>query len=144
MTPHARPAGRPQPTRHAALVGASLGILGVAIVGVAAGALAATPAALAGERPVSQLAQADDFGSGTQGQVMLKQPLVAPEAADATASTRTVAVTGVGTSPDEARRDAARQAVQQVVGLYIDARRQVESHITDQAVSTIVREDILS
>ena len=118
---------------------------GSALVGVAIGVLAVMPPSFASERPTPlHIAQADDFGSEAQGQLTLKQPLFPKNVAQTSSAIRTVTVTGIGASPDEARRDAARQAVQQVVGLYIDARRQVESKITDQAVSEIVRENILS
>ena len=58
--------------------------------------------------------------------------------------TKTVEVTGLGETADAARKDAARLAVQQVAGVYIDNRRRVETKMSADQVSTIVDEKILS
>ena len=94
--------------------------------------------------PTLRTAQRDDFGSGVKSAVTLKQPLLEQKPSQVQATVRTVSVKGIGATSEEAQRDAARQAVQEVAGLYIDARRKVESKITDQAISDIVHEKILS
>ena len=53
-------------------------------------------------------------------------------------------VTGSGDTPEAARNEASRLAVQQVAGLYVDNRRQVESKISDSSVTDIVDEKILT
>ena len=60
------------------------------------------------------------------------------------ASTRTVEVTASGDTADAAEKEAARQAVQQVAGVFIDARRRFEMHMSDQKADQIVEEKILS
>ena len=79
-----------------------------------------------------------------QGNAPLDRRLLPPIQEEQGAAVRTVEVTGIGASPADAQRDAARLAVQQVAGLYIDARRRVESKITDKAASEFVQEKILS
>ena len=64
--------------------------------------------------------------------------------AAASDAVKTVDVTGYGETVDAARSDAARQAVQQVAGVYVDNRRRVDENVTDQKVSTVVNEKVLS
>ena len=89
-----------------------------------------------------RLVQNDEFSSPAAGALRLRS---AGEGTSQPApAVRVVNVKGLGSSSEEAQRDAARQAVQQVAGLYIDARRRVESKITDQKVAEVVEEKILS
>ena len=67
-----------------------------------------------------------------------------PSEAMPSAGTKTVEVTGLGDTPDAARKDATRQAVQQVAGVFVDNRRRIELKMSDQTVSQIVEEKILS
>lgn len=60
------------------------------------------------------------------------------------AATKIVEVTGLGESPEAARKDASRLAVQQVAGVYIDNRRRVETKMSADQVSTIVEDKLLS
>ena len=60
------------------------------------------------------------------------------------AGTKTVEVTGVGETAETAQKDAARLAVQQVAGVYIDDRRRVETKMSADQVSQIVEEKLLS
>lgn len=59
-------------------------------------------------------------------------------------TTKIVEVTGLGETPEAARKDASRLAVQQVAGVYIDNRRRVETKMSADQVSTIVEEKLLS
>lgn len=58
--------------------------------------------------------------------------------------TTMVEVTGLGETADAARKDAARLAVQQVAGVYIDDRRRVDTKLSSERVSQIVEEKLLS
>jgi peptidoglycan hydrolase-like protein with peptidoglycan-binding domain len=60
------------------------------------------------------------------------------------AATKTVEVTASGSTSEEARKEAARMAVQQVAGVYIDDRRRVEINMSNEKVSEIVEEKLLS
>lgn len=60
------------------------------------------------------------------------------------ARTETVQITASGDTPDAARKEAARMAVQQVAGVFIDHRRIIEINMSDKKVSEIVNEKILS
>jgi hypothetical protein len=71
-------------------------------------------------------------------------PLLRPQAVPSGEATRTVEVTGSGDTPELARQDATRLAVQQVAGVYIDARRRVETNMSDKKLSEIIDEKILS
>ena len=86
----------------------------------------------------------NEEGFGEQGARTLAAPLMPPSKEEGGSSVRSVDAKGQGASSEEAERDAARAAVQQVAGLYIDARRRVESKITDRDVSEVVQEKILS
>jgi hypothetical protein len=55
-----------------------------------------------------------------------------------------VSVTALGDTPDTARKEAARLAVQQIAGVFIDHRRQIELKMSDQRLSEIVEEKVLS
>lgn len=59
-------------------------------------------------------------------------------------TTKIVEVAGLGETPEAARKDASRLAVQQVAGVYIDNRRRVETKMSADQVSTIVEEKLLS
>ena len=63
---------------------------------------------------------------------------------DQAPSTRTVEVTASGDTTDAAQKEAAREAVQQVAGIFIDDRRRVEINMSDQKVHEIVEEKLLS
>lgn len=80
------------------------------------------------------------FGGGSS--VTFDHPSSAPR--PTTDALRTVEVTGTGETVETARDDASRLAVQKVAGLYVDARRRVESKITDTHVSDVVEEKIVS
>jgi hypothetical protein len=56
----------------------------------------------------------------------------------------TVEVTGIGETVELSRRDATRQAIQQVAGTIVDTKRRVELSITDDKLVEIVKENILS
>lgn len=58
--------------------------------------------------------------------------------------TETVEVTGSGDTPEAARADASRIAIQEVVGAFIDHRRRVELQISDAKLSEVVEEQVLS
>ena len=95
-------------------------------------------------RPAQLSAQAGGSVFGDGNGVTIGRPLL-PASGDGDGSAlKTVEVKGLGSSSEEAQRDAARLAVQQVAGLYIDARRRIESKITDKVVSEIIDEKILS
>jgi hypothetical protein len=59
-------------------------------------------------------------------------------------SSRTVEVDGVGDTPDAARKDAVRLALQQVVGMFLDNQRRIEENISDAKISEVVNEKIIS
>ena len=59
-------------------------------------------------------------------------------------NTRTVEVTAIAETPDGARKEATRQAVQQVAGVFVDSRRRIELKMSDQKLSEIVEEKLLS
>jgi len=71
-------------------------------------------------------------------------PLMPSPQAIQTGPTRTVTITASAETPDAARKDAARLAIQQVAGVYIDNRRRVESNMSNEKVSEIVEEKLLS
>jgi peptidoglycan hydrolase-like protein with peptidoglycan-binding domain/uncharacterized protein YecT (DUF1311 family) len=66
-----------------------------------------------------------------------------PANSNPTAS-RTVEVTASGDTPEAARKEATRLAIQQVAGVFVDHRRRVEINMSDQKVSQIVEEKVLS
>lgn len=105
------------------------------------GAPQAVPRAIA---PSPATPPSSDFASqpGISAAVSLTgKDASAPTAPDAV---KTVDVTGYGETVDAARSDAARQAVQQVAGVYVDNRRRIDENVTDQKVSTVVSEKVLS
>jgi len=55
-----------------------------------------------------------------------------------------VEITGIGETIELARRDAARQAIQRVAGTIIDIKRLVEEKITDDKLTEIFQEKIIS
>jgi hypothetical protein len=59
-------------------------------------------------------------------------------------ATRTVEVTASGDTSEAAEKEAARQAVQQVAGVFIDDRRLVQTNMSDKQVNEIVEEKLLS
>ena len=61
-----------------------------------------------------------------------------------TARTGTVEVTASGDTPDAARKEAARMAVQQVAGVFIDDRRRSDINMSDNVVHEVIEEKLLS
>ena len=84
----------------------------------------------------------DNARFGDQGSVAFSP--TRPQAAAPADGLRIVEVSGSGDGVEEAKADASRQAVQQVAGLYVDARRKVETRTTDAHVSEVVEEKIVS
>lgn len=92
--------------------------------------------ARAGAQPASE------FSDGETA--VLAAPLVGRPAAESDPGVRTVEVKGTGDGPDAARKDAARLAIQQVVGVFVDNRRRVELNVSDRKVSEVVDEKLIS
>jgi uncharacterized protein len=88
-------------------------------------------------------AQGSDTEFSDSGPAVLRAPL-AGAARDSAGAVKTVQVTGVGETADAARKDAARLAIQQVVGVFVDNRRRIELNVSDQKVSEVVNEKIIS
>jgi hypothetical protein len=88
------------------------------------------------------LAQNNTFPPVGQPKPVQTVPFVAPQ--QPSSPTRTVEVTTSGESPEVARTEATRQAIQQVAGVFVDNRRRVEINMSGQRVSEIVQEKILS
>ncbi|WP_430913444.1 peptidoglycan-binding protein [Methylobacterium sp. sgz302541] len=96
-----------------------------------------------GRRPTrGGAAPGSEFSDGDTA--VLAAPLGAPPAPEADPGVRTVEVTGTGDSADAARKDAARLAIQQVVGVFVDNRRRVELNVSDRKVSEVVDEKLIS
>lgn len=53
-------------------------------------------------------------------------------------------MTAIAETPDAAKKEATRLAIQQVAGVFVDNRRRVEIKMSDQKLSEIVEEKILS
>lgn len=75
---------------------------------------------------------------------VLAAPLGGRPTLEADPGVRTVEVMGTGDSADAARKDAARLAIQQVVGVFVDNRRRVELNVSDRKVSEVVDEKLIS
>ncbi|OSJ08131.1 hypothetical protein BSZ18_20320 [Bradyrhizobium canariense] len=90
------------------------------------------------ERPVPQTGPRFPSQVTNEADVSLARP------AGNSPPTKIVEVTGLGDTPEAARKDASRLAVQQVAGVYIDNRRRVETKMSADQVSTIVEEKLLS
>ncbi|MBO1020440.1 hypothetical protein IPV08_10715 [Methylobacterium sp. SD274] len=60
------------------------------------------------------------------------------------ASIRNVEVVGSGDTADAARKDASRVAIQQVAGVFVDNQRRIELSMTDNRVSEVVKEKLIS
>ncbi|MBK3404170.1 peptidoglycan-binding protein [Methylorubrum populi] len=85
---------------------------------------------------------ASEFSDGDTA--VLAGPLGGRPAPEADPGVRTVEVKGTGENPDAARKDAARLAIQQVVGVFVDNRRRVELNVSDRKVTEIVDEKLIS
>lgn len=88
----------------------------------------------------SELINSPSSGSS----VAIKKSLLSRDQSATNNDTKFVDVTGYGGTPESARKDAARLALQNVIGTFIDARRRIELNISEQKTSEIVEEKILS
>lgn len=107
-----------------------------------AGHFAATPARPSPGPTRAGASPASEFSDGETA--VLSAPLGPRPAPEADPGVRTVEVKGTGDDPDAARKDAARLAIQQVVGVFVDNRRRVELNVSDRKVSEVVDEKLIS
>jgi peptidoglycan hydrolase-like protein with peptidoglycan-binding domain len=96
------------------------------------------------ERPSTSNARGNDSEFSDAGTAVVAAPLAGRAQGTSAPVIRTVEVTGTGDSPDAARKDAARLAIQQVVGVYVDNRRRIELNVSENKVSEIVNEKVIS
>lgn len=94
------------------------------------------------EMPRGGAAPGSEFADGATA--VVTAPLAGRTVPDTDAGIRTVEVKGTGDTADTARKDAARLAIQQVVGVFVDNRRRVELNVSDRKVSEIVDEKLIS
>jgi hypothetical protein len=94
-------------------------------------------------RPIDPQAQPPSSEFSDQGTAAVTTPLTVQNRTSET-GIRTVETKGVGDSPEAARHDAARLAVQQVAGVFIDNRRRIELKVSDEKVSEVVNEKLIS
>jgi hypothetical protein len=78
------------------------------------------------------------------GTARVESPLIQRPSQLAEPGVRTVETKGTGDSADAARKDAARLAIQQVVGVFVDNRRRIELNVSDAKVSQVVNEKLIS
>ncbi len=104
----------------------------------------AAPTPYAPQRPgASSQARAPESEFSDSETAVVTSPL-GSRAQSADSGVRTVEVKGTGDSADAARKDAARLAIQQVVGIFVDNRRRIELNVSDAKVSEVVNEKLIS
>ncbi|WP_311276818.1 hypothetical protein [Methylobacterium sp. WCS2018Hpa-22] len=83
---------------------------------------------------------------GAEGETSIApmRPAGAAVGASSSADVRSVQVVASGETAEQARQEAVRLAIQQVAGVFVDHRRQVELKVAQSSIDDVVKEKVLS